>query len=196
MARPREFDEDVVLEQVLSVFWTKGFDGTSIDDLVSVTGLGRASLYGAFGDKEKLFERALALYVSRAATLLPEIVDGEPVPVALRALLHRWVSRSCPKEGPKGCFLQVAGTVGEATPVAQEAFRRSLAQMERGLTKLLALGQSRGEIRNDREAPALARLLVIVSQGIASSARAGWGTDRLSSVVDEVLADVAPPPRG
>jgi len=71
MARPREFDEDVVLGKVLSVFWERGYDGTSVEDLVERTGLGRASLYGAFGDKERLFERALALYLSRLLCVIP-----------------------------------------------------------------------------------------------------------------------------
>ncbi len=55
MARPREFDEGEVLNRALATFWEHGYEGTSIDDLVAATGLGRASLYGALGDKEQIF---------------------------------------------------------------------------------------------------------------------------------------------
>jgi TetR/AcrR family transcriptional repressor of nem operon len=194
MARPREFDEDVVLEQALSVFWEKGFDGTSVDDLVKATGLGRASLYGAFGDKERLFERALAVYVARSETVPTSVPEGASVVAVLEGIVRGWVGGACPSHGPKGCFLQLAGTVGD-TPAARDALRSTMLKLERALAKLLSVGQERGEIRTDRDATAMARLLVVVAQGIAAAARGGWGPDRLGSVALEVLAEVTPPVR-
>ena len=62
MARPRKFVEDQVIEAARDQFWAHGYAGTSLDDLVAVTGLGRGSLYGAFGDKHTIFLRALDDY--------------------------------------------------------------------------------------------------------------------------------------
>ncbi|WP_155737462.1 TetR/AcrR family transcriptional regulator, partial [Agrobacterium tumefaciens] len=62
MARPREFDRDAALEKALRVFWSKGFAATSTDDLREAMGIGRQSLYGAFGDKRKLYLEALDAY--------------------------------------------------------------------------------------------------------------------------------------
>ena len=62
MARPRKFVEDQVIEAARDQFWAHGYAGTSLDDLVAVTGLGRGSLYGAFGDKHTIFLRALDEY--------------------------------------------------------------------------------------------------------------------------------------
>lgn len=59
MARPREFDLEVVLSEARSLFAKKGYHGTSIDDLVKVTGLQRGSIYKAFGSKRNLFETVL-----------------------------------------------------------------------------------------------------------------------------------------
>ncbi len=59
MARPREFDRDQVVDRAVDVFWRKGFEATSIRDLVEATGLNRGSLYNTFGDKAGLFEAAL-----------------------------------------------------------------------------------------------------------------------------------------
>ena len=55
MARPREFDEDRVIEVLTRVFWEKGYEATSMQDLVKATGLLKGSLYGAFGDKKALY---------------------------------------------------------------------------------------------------------------------------------------------
>ena len=69
MARPREFDADDALERVTRVFWNRGFEHTSLDDLCAATGLGRSSLYAAFGDKRALYLKALARYEERSVAL-------------------------------------------------------------------------------------------------------------------------------
>ena len=62
MGRAREFDADEVLDKALTVFREKGYEATSVQDLVLRTGVNRASLYGAFGNKQKLFQRVMERY--------------------------------------------------------------------------------------------------------------------------------------
>src|SRR5512139_3231149 len=71
--RPRSFDPDEVLEHAMGVFWRKGFDATGVADLEAATGLGRQSLYGAFGDKRALFAQVVDFYFARV--LKPGLVD-------------------------------------------------------------------------------------------------------------------------
>src|SRR5688572_25049598 len=105
MARPRQFDESSVLDRALDLFWSKGYEATSVQDLVDATGLGRASLYGAFGDKEQLFNRVLSHYMARVAEEMSAL-DAEPSAArALERLFTGWLSFTCPKSGPRGCFL-------------------------------------------------------------------------------------------
>jgi TetR/AcrR family transcriptional repressor of nem operon len=59
MARPRKFTEEDVVTAARDQFWSAGYAGTSLEDLTEATGLGRGSLYGAFGDKHALYLRAL-----------------------------------------------------------------------------------------------------------------------------------------
>ncbi len=65
MARPREFDEETVLEAAVQCFWSRGFEATSVRNLIEKTGLTSASLYNAFGDKRALYQKALDHYVER-----------------------------------------------------------------------------------------------------------------------------------
>jgi TetR/AcrR family transcriptional repressor of nem operon len=195
VARPREFDEDAVLDGALRTFWEKGYEGTSVEDLVQSTGLGRASLYGAFGDKEKLFLRALERYLAEAEQL-SEIANDErkSAPEILDRMLRSRLGASCSRDSPKGCFLLLVGTAGDGPPAARQALASSLQQLERLLASVIKRGQERGEIHNRQEPIALARFLVVIMQGMSASARAGWGQDRLRTVADEALAHVVGSP--
>src|SRR5271155_5916307 len=66
MARPREFDEGAVLDAAVLCFWSRGYEATSVRDLVEKTGITAASLYNAFGDKRALYQRALDRYVEES----------------------------------------------------------------------------------------------------------------------------------
>lgn len=72
MARPRNFDEDAVIESAMEIFWQLGYDATSIGDLESATGLSRISVYNTFGDKEGLFTRALDNYHKTASPIFQD----------------------------------------------------------------------------------------------------------------------------
>lgn len=187
LGRPREFDEREVLERALETFWSQGYDGTSIQDLVKATGLAKASLYGAFGDKEQIYERVLEHYATRAEGASPAPDPSLPLRASLEQLLFGWINLTCPKAGPRGCFLVLAGTQGSESPLARDALVASLKKSEKLLADTLRGGQERGELAADRDVGSLARMLVVYVQGIATVARAGWGQERLRASVDEVL---------
>lgn len=194
MARPREFDEDQVLDSVLALFWSRGFEATSVQDLVDATGLNRASLYNAFGDKEALYRKVLERYLDKAAAL-GGLDTSLPVHEALPKLVYGWVDGTMPAEGPRGCFLQQCATAGgDAT--AQELLAAWNARLERMIREYLTAERDRGAFRTARDPKDLARFLVLVQQGIAASARGGAKRSALRAAVDEAVAHVlgsAPP---
>jgi AcrR family transcriptional regulator len=194
MARPREFDEDDVLERALATFWEHGYEGTSIDELVAATGLGRASLYGAFGDKEQIFARALERYCARAGDSLGIGRDEPSARAALERMLRAMVTNSSPKSGPKGCFLLSTAVGGDAPAAARDAYADYTARLERALTSLVRRGQESGEFTRAGDAHALARMLTVLLQGIAASARAGRSKAQLEAAIETALALVAPQP--
>lgn len=190
MARPREFDESEVLDRALQTFWSKGYEGTSIQDLVDATGLGRASLYGAFGDKEQLYRRVLDRYLERMADMDALAASAPTVRGGFEAIFKIWIGATCQKSGPRGCFLQLAGTAGGDATFARDTLSGSLRHMERLFVELVKRGQASGELPSERDATSVARLLVVVVQGLGTLARAGWGQERLRSAVEEALAQV------
>jgi AcrR family transcriptional regulator len=194
MARPREFEEDQVLDAALGVFWTKGYEGTSVQDLVDATGLGRASLYGAFGDKQALFARTLTRY--RDLTRVEEgLLENEPsVRKGLERLFKSWLDLTCAKNGPRGCYFLLAGTSSAINDKDSRAvINERVHQVERMLERAIKRGQAEGELAKDREPAAVAKFLLVMLQGMATAARGGWGRSKLEEVVPEVLAQIAAP---
>src|SRR5277367_2957426 len=104
--RPRSFDETEALERATQVYWSKGYDGVTIDDLVAGMGVGRPSLYAVFGDKRTLFLRVLRAYAERKGAFAAKALLS---PQALRDALARflrYIVESATEEGSApGCLL-------------------------------------------------------------------------------------------
>lgn len=106
MGRPREFDIDKALDRILDVFWKKGFDGASLSDLEEATGLKKASLYAAIGNKRKMYLAALDRYdqiwVSAGLKLLERPGDAK---LRLKAIFQALIDSLASEKGRLGCFL-------------------------------------------------------------------------------------------
>lgn len=198
MSRPREFVEEEVLDRALDVFWAKGYEGASIHDLTAATGLGRASLYGAFGDKQQLYQRVVEHYAAKAEAM---VACAPVLPVSpphglhdrLLGLFATWMGPRCAVIAQRGCFLASAGVDGGEPGVARELLAASMKRRERTLAKMLREAQASGELDEGRDPAALARMLVFVTQGIAAAAVVGWSREQLDQALREAVRGVAPP---
>ncbi|MCU0655859.1 MAG: TetR/AcrR family transcriptional regulator [Polyangiaceae bacterium] len=193
MARPREFDEDEVLDRALELFFRKGYEATSVQDLVEATGLARASLYGAFGDKQALYIRLLDRYLSKTPPLDALLDENLPPREALAGLLRAWVQATCPSKGPRGCFLQLAVNQQDDVPFARQRLEERSRHLQARLESFLAAAQRRGEIGSERSPEALAHLLLVFQQGVAASARSGPCTPRLTEAAEALLTLIFSP---
>lgn len=192
MARPRGFDEAEVLRKVLGVFRARGFDGATLDELERATGLGRGSLYGAFGDKRALFQRALACYRD---TSLDERLAALAAPDAGRTALLAFFraladDASCDRER-KGCLVTNCSVeLADRDPDLAREVARSLDRFERAFAGAVARAQAAGEIDPVRDAAKLARFLTVCMEGMLVLARirpdAAWLDDAVA-VIDEAL---------
>lgn len=187
MGRPREFDEAEVLDRALTLFWRKGFEATSIRDLVEETGVARASLYGAFGDKEDLFRRALAHYKQMTGEYMQEVAAAATATEAIEALLLGWVGLTCRRAGPRGCFLILSGSAGDV-PLARDALSAALLQIEKLIEAQVKRGQATGEIARHHAPTGIAKFVVVQLLGLATAARSGWGRERLMQSIAETMA--------
>jgi AcrR family transcriptional regulator len=196
MARPREFDENEVLDKALQAFWARGYDATSVEDLVAATGLARASLYGAFGDKEQLFHRVMKHYLEQSEREIAEATRGLSARQAVEAFVQRRLQGFCSKENPKGCFAQVSAQSGSSVSVIQEVVLEGARQSRTWLVRQIKAAQADGEVSLDAEPGVLADFLTVVLTGLSASARSGMSPRSLKASAEQALAAVFTTPRG
>lgn len=194
MPRPRTFDPDDALTAALGVFRAKGYEATSVQDLVDATGLSRSSLYATFGDKHGLFLAALDRYATEGRQALRDLCACRTSPLgALRAHLER--TASAPPHGglpPLGCLLtNAAAEVASRDP---ETARRACAArlgMTEAFERLIREAQACGEVDPAREPVALARFLTGAVYGLHGLQKAGASAEALADMVETTIAAVA-----
>ena len=192
--RPRSFDEAKALEQATQVFWSKGYDGATIDDLVAGMGVGRPSLYSVFGDKRTLFLRVLKGYAEAKGALAAKALLA---PQSLRDSLAgflRFTVESATEEGcAPGCLLVCIAPLvddAEVRQFLQNAVAGAAALVEGRFRD----GISAGEIPPDFPVAARASQVLDLSRGLTMRAR--MGTPRTTLLNDaEAAADLVLLPR-
>ena len=191
MGRPRQFDREEVLDLAMAVFIEKGFEATSIQDLIDAMGINRASLYDTFGDKESLFLEVLDRYDNRMYQELNELllrhesrVDG------LKAWFYRVVEQGSNNRHP-GC-LMVNSTVERALRDEDCAARasRNFRRSEETYYQALLQAQQAGEIATDRDLRALARFLAGTIRGLRVAAKATSDYQTLKDIADIALSTI------
>ena len=191
MARPKEFDRDEALKRALEVFWEKGYEATSIQDLVERTGVQRQSLYDTFGDKHALYAESLHRYASEADAWLKDLTTPAASPLAhLKATFMSVVDGVC--TDTKGCMLMNAAVErGDTDPTVAECVHEGRARMERAFTALVRLAQGAGEVSKSVSASGAARTLVTLLWGMRAMARTEPERSWLKSVVDHTVTSLA-----
>ena len=186
MARTPEFDQEQVLDAALRAFWQKGYEATSLPDLLEATGLARQSLYNTFGDKRALFLASLRRYADVGVGRLSEALEGGSVRAAIRGVFEDVLHCA---ERDRGCFLVNAGT--ELLPRDPEVGRlvaSAMARQERALAEALRRGVRQGELHlTPRRIEQTARFLVGALQGLRVMVKAMPDSPALQDVVAVAL---------
>nr|WP_314580735.1 TetR/AcrR family transcriptional regulator [uncultured Pseudomonas sp.] len=190
MARPRGFDEASVLDSAIQCFWAKGFEATSMRDLIDCMGITGASLYNAFGDKRALYRKALAHYLEssfgeRVTRLESTMASRQAIEVFFAEIIDR--SMSDPEH--RGCMM--VNSALEAAPHdadAQGIVDDFLTRAESFFRRCVEAGQNDGTISRAQPAEDLSRLLLGVLLGVRVLARARPQRALLESVIRPVLA--------
>ena len=190
MPKTKQFDETEVLQKAKEVFSTKGYNGTSMDDLVQATGLSRSSIYDTFGDKHGLFLKSLDLYrCMQQSGLAQQCAKSNSPKKNIRAVFDYTIKEILNDTDRKGCLL--VNVSMELSAVDKEVAALSLTNMEeleKIFSSLVKEGQPKGEISKKFNAKALGRHLYSSLMGLRVSGMNRPDADTLREIVKLTLS--------
>ena len=193
--RPRSFDRDQALQQAMQVFWSKGYEGTTMADLCAAIGVKAPSLYSAFGDKDALFREVMEVYsrtISAEPLRLLQAGKGirEDLLAMLRASVRMYSGKTTVPGLPagKGCMV-VISAINCAPENSQHSDALSQRRHKRRneIRARLLQAQREGEIRADADVTALGDFYTSFLNGLALGARDGVSTARLAATLQHAM---------
>ncbi len=194
--RPREFDESEILSRIMQLFWENGYEGTGLSDILKVTGLGKASLYATFGNKQAMYLKALAhyeeIFVNAAVQALTH--NSTPAQDRLHSFLMSPITAIEEKGDRKGCFLcNASADRSSLDEETAKLVRRGYTKMHNALAKTISELQ---DTKDDEETTkAKASLALSVYSGLRVMARSGVAVETLLAAVDACLSSLCETPQ-
>jgi len=189
--RPRAFDRDQALASAMRVFWEKGYEGASLEELLgAMGGIGPPSFYAAFGSKERLFFEAVDLYASTFGLRPLEALNGAPTAKAgVEAMLRAAVDIDCGPDTPLGCLV-VLGAVNcaPANRAVQEHLRRFRVQGPELIRRRLRRGVAEGDVPEGVDLEPLISFYATFFSGLPIRARDGTSREVLMAGVTAAMA--------
>lgn len=188
MGRVKQFDEQVVLNKAMQVFWEKGYEKTSMQDLVDHMGIHRRSIYDTFGDKHELFLKSLDCYEFRLNQIINQQVKQDMTIKEKLETLFLSVS-SVNNESPKGCL--IVNSAAELS-LLDEPIKKKIQELfdksEMYLYQLLVEAMIRGEISKNKNLQELASYLHNAWVGIRVLAKTTNDQTKLHTIVKTTLS--------
>jgi TetR/AcrR family transcriptional repressor of nem operon len=187
MARPRSFNPDETLDLARDVFWRKGFQSTSLDDITAATGLAKPSLYAAFGDKNALFLKVLDRYHERIIANAQRILNEGP---SARGAIERWLTGFVPfcsgVRGSRGCLS--INTAADGTSDQKEV-RKKVERFNRKLEELLRnrLRADRAQFSDAFDPDSAARTIMAIYFGLMVMAKDAPDVARVRATLNQAM---------
>jgi AcrR family transcriptional regulator len=190
--RPRTFDRDAAIDAAMLLFWSRGYETTSLADLTAALGIAPASLYAAFGSKEQLFHEAIKRYGEKYGGFDPATLAAAPSARALVATLLQGAATAYTVDGqPRGCMvISAAANCSPDSADVERALRNTRRTNEAQLAKRLERAVRDGELSRGTDARTLAKFVATVLQGMSIQARDGANRSALLAVANAALAVV------
>lgn len=190
MSRHKQFDREDALQKAMEVFWSRGYEGASIQDLVGHMGINRQSIYDTFGDKHALYQQALERYRQVEGRRLVELLEQPgSVKTSLRQVFGDVVEKALGDGERRGCFM--GNATSELAGRCKETASRTCSNMltmEDAFYHALLRGKQQGEINEVRDPRAAARFFYCTLQGLVLMAKARPDRQALNDVVKVTLS--------
>ncbi len=189
MARPQEFNTDDALHQALDVFWRKGYEATSLADLLEAMDISKSSLYGTFGGKRELFITAFDAYREERTIEMHQILGKGLARESINQFFKKIILDAGKGDSSRGCM-----SINQAVEMAphdleiRERVFDDFSRIETALTEAIKRGQLEGSIKNNSKPNDVAKLLVMAFPGLQVMARAAGNSKKVEGQLKLLLS--------
>jgi AcrR family transcriptional regulator len=188
--RPRTFDREQALRSAMEVFWARGYDGTTLEELqAAMGGIAPPSFYAAFGSKEQLFREAVELYRATMSERIMGALEGQPAREGIEGVLRAATEQFCSDDGPRGCLILLGAL--NCTRANKEVHDHLYELRQHGpdiIRRRLIRAVSEGALPAGTPVEEIASFYTTVLHGLAMRARDGASRQVLLAVVDAAMA--------
>ena len=186
--RPLAFNQDEALDAALNVFWSHGYEGTSMAELTEALGINKPSIYAAFGNKEELFRLALARYVTGPVAFVAAIKKQATARQVVESFMLQAVDFFTNKDTPNGCLIvQAALTCGQTSSAIQQELMAYRKHFEAGFAERFEQAKRDGDLPQQADSKKLAKYIATIHQGMSVQASTGATREELLGVAEMAL---------
>lgn len=186
--RPPAFDHDEALNKAMHVFWSHGYEGSSMAALTAAMGINKPSLYGAFGSKEALFRKVVQKYLAGPVAYIGEAVSEPTAYRVVEKLLTMSAEFLTHDQNPRGCMvIQGALTCGEGAELIQQELMARRSAYEDSLRQRFERAKAEDDLPANESPAELAKYVATIHQGMSVQATSGASKGELLEVVGRVL---------
>ncbi|MDA0691736.1 MAG: TetR/AcrR family transcriptional regulator [Nitrospinae bacterium] len=190
IGRPREFDSDQALQAAMQVFWSKGYEATSLADLITAMNISKSSFYQTFENKHQLFQNCINYYQDRfISDLIDSLKKAKTGRTFIEDTFMSMAEKARPKSDRRGCLiLNCVSEFAQKDPVISKIITKSIQQMTDVFLSAVKRAQQEGGIPANKKPLPLARYLLSSMNGLTTMIKAGAGTTEIKEVTQVVLA--------
>jgi TetR/AcrR family transcriptional repressor of nem operon len=190
MGRPSEFDHDRVLDAAMQLFWQKGYEATSLADLLNTMGLSKSSLYQTFGSKHELFDSCLSLYKDKLVADMQAALDNAgSARQFIEQLFYDVATETKSSATRRGCLvMNTASEFAQRDPVVSRRIAASTRAFSKVFSSAVRQAQDEGEIPASHDPDVLASYLVSSMTGLRTMVKAGASRNKVTDIAKIILA--------
>jgi TetR/AcrR family transcriptional repressor of nem operon len=187
--RPLSYEPDAALDAAMNAFWARGYDGTSMHDLLAAMGLSKSSFYQAFSGKHEVFEKSIALYCDRlAASLREKLRTADSGWDFIERVLSSAADEARTSENPRGCMIvNVATEFSARDPAVRRIIANGAQRVIRIFVAAVRQAQTEGSIPRHRDPKILGRYLMSNLTGLRTMVKAGSNHRAIDEIIRVIM---------